>query len=933
MKLFRFKRKELLGVLYIVVAYFLAILVALNYFAFMYASLIDGFFHQSSYKVVDDGTGTSDTDYQLDYTSISDLEVDERAYAEQVQSEGVILLQNKNLPQAPCKTTFLGLYSRDDMLSAGVSVSDNAPTMQKQFEDAGFTVNTTMIDYYKSISEEANPADFSAAAKSSVVSYNDLGIVVLFSGGAESRDITVDDLRFTDTEKALIQYASENFKNVVVLLNTSNTVECGYLEGFDNVSVMYINFAGDAGIGVIPKLITGELTPSGKTADTFAYDVEYPISMLNYENSAEDQALLSNGEAVGNYVNYTEGIYVGYRYFETRYEDVVLGQGNAGDFDYAATVQYPFGYGLSYTTFDYSDFTMQENPDSFTLSVKVTNTGDTYSGKEAVGFYMQSPYTDYDKQNHVEKAAVQLVDFAKTSELAPGASETLTVEVSKSEMRAYDANNAKTYIVDDGKYYFAAGANSHDAINNILAAKAAAGAAVDTAKMTDAGDASLVSTYTQETFDAETYSIGANGEKITNQFDNVNMNYYYDGITYVSRQDWAGTIPAEKAGAIDAAPALLADFNPTFESTGAAAPAMGQNNGLSVASLKGVDYDNEYWNQLLDQLTADELMSTVAYGGFKTPMLTSINKPASVDKDGPAGLDSSQLGGASCYLFPSESMLACTWNKDLVAQLGYYVSQDCLLTGTTGWYAPACNIHRIAICGRTREYFSEDAYLSGAMAYAIASTAQSHGVVTYTKHFALNEQENNRSSVCTFSNEQAIREIYLKPFEMSVGTEGGGMGIMTSMNRVGAVYSSSDYALCTGVLRNEWGFHGVVITDFVSGPNDKIVPREMVLAGTDLFLCTLSDQSMFIDGYAKDADVLNALRESAHRICYTYVNSNVMNGLSSSTRVINVTPGWKYGLYAVDAVVVYLLYLLAMSPILSADDKEDKKKGKKEQQA
>ena len=211
------------------------------------------------------------------------------------------------------------------------------------------------------------------------------------------------------------------------------------------------------------------------------------------------------------------------------------------------------------------------------------------------------------------------------------------------------------------------------------------------------------------------------------------------------------------------------------------------------------------------------------------------------------------------------------------------------------------------------------------MAYAVASTAQAHGVVTYTKHFALNEQENNRSSVCTFSNEQAIREIYLKPFEMAVA-EGGGMGIMTSMNRVGTTYSSSHYNLCTGILRDEWGFHGVVITDFVSGPSDKVVPRELVLAGTDLFLCTVSDQSMFIEGYQNDPDVLNALRESAHRICYTYVNSNLMNGLSSSSRVISITPAWVYGLYAVDAVLIYVLYLLAMTPVLNklGEKKEDK---------
>lgn len=924
----KIKRKELYGLLYTVLAFFTVILIALNYFAQAYSGLVSNFFNQSSFRIeADETAGVEDTNYyNLDYSSISELEADERAYAERVQSEGVILLQNGGLPVAPTTTTFLGLYSRDDMFSAGVAVSEAAPSMEQQFTDAGFTVNPTMISYYQTLTEEASPADFTKEAADSIASYHDLAVVVLFSGGAEAMDITVDDLRFTETERELISYASENFTNVVVLLNTSNTVECGYLEQFDNLSALYINFSGDAGIGILPKVLSGEINPSGKTVDTFAYDVEASLSMLNYQNSAEDQGLMSGGERVGNYVNYIEGIYVGYRYFETRYEDVVLGTGNAGDFDYAATVQYPFGYGLSYTTFTYSDFQLQENPASFSLSVTVTNSGDSYSGKEAVGFYMQSPYTAYDKQHGIEKSSVQLVGFDKTKLLAPGASETLTISVDKSEMRAYDANNLKTYIVDDGLYYFAAGANAHDAINNILAAKSADNIPMDMDRMTAPGNADLVGTYTQEAFDANTYSVGADGEMITNQFDDVNLNYYYPGtVTYVSRNDWSGTIPAQKAGDIQATEELLGNFNPTFESSGEAAPVTGQSNGLTIMSLMGLAYENDYWDMLLDQFTAEELMAVVAYGGFKTNMVSSINKPASVDKDGPAGLDSSQLGGDSCYLFPSESMLACTWNYDLVAELGYFVSQDCLLTGTTGWYAPACNIHRVAICGRTREYFSEDAFLSGMMSYAVASTAQKNGTVTYTKHYALNEQENNRSSVCTFSNEQAIREIYLKPFEMAVD-EGGSMGIMTSMNRVGTTYSSSHYNLCTGILRDEWGFNGVVITDFVSGPSEKVVPRELVLAGTDLFLCTVSDQSMFIEGYQEDPDVLNALRDSAHRICYTYVNSNLMNGLSSSSRVVPITPPWMYALYAVDAVLIYLLYILAMSPVLNALDKKKEEK-------
>ena len=911
------KRKELYVLLLIVVAYVLAAVILVNYLATLYFNLVTEFFgQQSSMVITTEEDANIDTEYyKLDYTSVEELEADERAYAEQVQAEGVILLQNNNRPLHPATATFLGLYSRDDKLSAGVAVSTNAPTMREQFEGAGFSVNTAMIDYYNSIEAEVSPSQFSAAARDSVAEYNDLAVVVLFSGGAESVDISVEDLRFDETEQELVRYASENFEDVVVLINSSNTVELGFFEQFANLSVLYINFSGDAGMGVIPQLIAGEITPSGKTADTFAYDVESPIAMRNYQVTAEDQALISGGQRVGNYVNYVEGIYVGYRYFETRYEDVVLGQGNAGDFDYAAEVQYPFGYGLSYTDFDYSGFSVQENADSFTLSVTVTNTGDTYAGKEAVGFYMQSPYTEYDIANGVEKSAVELVEFAKTQELAPGASEELSVEVPKQSLRAYDANNAKTYIVDDGTYFFTAAENAHAAVNNILQAKSEDGGyTVDTARMTGAGDASLVGTYVQEEFDAETYSYGADGEKITNKFEDVDLNYYYDGVTYVTRSDWTGTIP-EKAGNIEATDELLADFNPTFESSGEAAPAMGESNGLSLASLIGREYDDPYWDTLLDQFSAEELMGIVAYGGFQTDSITSINKPSSSDKDGPAGLDASQLGGDTCYTFPSDSMLGCTWNKELVAQLGYYISQDCLLTGTTGWYAPACNIHRVSICGRTREYFSEDAYLSGAMSYAIASAAQAGGVVTYTKHFALNEQENNRSTVCTFANEQSIREIYLKPFEMAVA-EGGSMGIMTSMNRVGAVYSSSHYNLCTAVLKDEWGFKGVVITDFVSGPSDKVVPREMILAGTDLFLCTASDQSMFMENYAGDADILNALRDSAHRICYAYANSNLMNGLTASSVVVDITPAWVYWMVALDALVLYGAYIAVISPVL-----------------
>lgn len=924
-----YTKKKVFGVLYLVIAYVLVALVIGNVLGFQFASIISQTLNQPTTKIVElsDGETVDSNYFPLNYTSYNDLLADEKSFGEAIQAEGAVLLQNANLPLTNAEgmgVTLLGIQSRDDKFagggnSSGIAVAPKAPTMLEKFTEAGFRVNETMMQYYTTLSEEAPSSAFSANAVSSIASYSDLGIVFIGRGAVEGKDVPVENLAFSETERDLIDFALANFDNVVVLLNTANPLECGFLAGLD-VSVLWIGCAGDTGIGVIPEMLKGNINPSGKLTDTYAYDSESAPAMFNYG----DQTLTNlDASTVGNkWVNYVENIYMGYRYYETRYADVVMGTGNAGGYDYSAAVQFPYGYGLSYTTFAYSGFTMEDVGDHFNLSVTITNTGDR-AGKEAAGFYMQSPYTDYDIANGVEKSAVQLVGFDKTAELAPGASETLTVQVSKELMKAYDANNAKTYIVDAGEYYFAAGENVHAALNNILAAQGYTAAD----GMTSDGDAALTATYTQAQFDAETWSYGADGLKITNQFESTDLRYYDDSTVYVTRNDWMGTLPTIKAGDREATQDMIDDLHPHIEEVDMALPTTGADNGMNLIDLMGAGYEDSRWNQMLDQMSAQEMMDLVAIGGYQTLNVASVNKPLALDQDGTSMVNGTMMGGGTMHTHPGEYLQAATWNTDLVQQMGYYISQDCLMTGITGWYAPGVNLHRIPTGGRVPDYYSEDPLMTGIYGAAVSYQAQTNGVVVYAKHFAINDQETNRSTVCTFATEQAVRELYLLPFEMCV-TDGEAMGMMTSMNRIGMRYASAHSELLKNVTRGEWGFQGIIITDAALSQSEKIRPREVLLSGTDLFLCT--NKGVFeIDNFAGDGLVMNALRDAAHRIMFSYVNSNVMNGLSATTKVISVTPPWQITLIVVDCVVgiaaVAGAVLMARSLIQSSKRKGEEK--------
>ncbi|QOL34781.1 glycoside hydrolase family 3 N-terminal domain-containing protein [Bifidobacterium lemurum] len=669
--------------------------------------------------------------------------------------------------------------------------------------------------------------------------------------------------------------------------------------------------------------------------DTQVYDVFSSPAMQNFGNSryVDDQ-----GNIIGDgytYVTYSEGIYVGYRYYETRYEDSIMGTDNVGDYDYEQEVAFPFGYGMSYTDFTWSNYTMSEQDGVITVSVDVENSGDA-AGKDVLEVYFQSPYTDYDRDNGVEKSAVELAAFAKTDLLEPGETQTVTATFDVDDMKSYDAQGAQTYIMDEGTYYVTAARDAHQAVNNMLTAK---GYDVDD----DSASADMVASYEVDalrTLDTD----DATGATVTNLFDDA----LAEDAEYLTRSNWTmmddngiaySTSTAVQDGVTypthEADDELIANIDATgWEASGR--PADADNNddvtvdtdrGLELVDMVGLDYDDPQWEQLLDELKVSEMHLLYNKSGFNTPMIESVNKPATADTDGPAGLANFMSGWGS-FNYSTDYMLASTWNVDLAQQMGELVGEDGLRSNTVGWYAPAMNMHRTPFGGRGFEYYSEDPMLSGAMGTAECLGATSKGLVTYIKHFALNEQETNRSSVATWANEQTIREIYLKPFEMSI-KEGNANGLMDSMNRLGFRYTRGYYALLTSLLRVEWGFTGTVITD-AANVSPEAVNDMCLSAGTDLQLTT--GQNKLSD--TKSNRVRNALREASKHTLYAFGNSAAMNGI---TRGSNLSAG-NMAVYQVILIAIDVLAALALAvgewfvirrsrleaPVLTAEQKRAK---------
>ena len=949
-----------------------------NIIANQYATTLNVALNASTYKIIK-GETTGDTEYfKKGFASDEEREAYEAELCATVEAEGAALLKNENnaLPLASgAKVSLFGHGSVDLMYGgtgSGSVDTSKAPSLKDALEAQGITINQTLWDLYKSDSmmskySRMTPASISdtleantqyavneapwsalSSAESSFAEYGDAAIVVLSRSGGEGADLpsgangtndswisgqegdgnylalSAEEIELLQNLKALKDNGT--FKNIIVLINSSNAIELDFLnpaicgEDYGIDAAMWIGDVGQTGINGVGQLLSGAVTPSGSLVDTYLYDNMANPAMYNfytqaYPNAAEYNLLTEGADVQGMYSVYQEGIYLGYRYFETRYEDVVMGTAKAGDYNWATTVAYPFGYGDSYTTFAYSNFNVTESDDAFTVTLKVTNTGKTFSGKETVQIYFQSPYTAYDKANGIEKAAAELCGFAKTDVLAPGASEDVTITVPKSELRTYDANNAKTYIVDAGDYYFTAATDSHNAVNNILAAK---GYTVENTngRMTENGDESLVWKWTNDTLDTTTFATSANGTAITNLFDESDPNKSSDApgsVTWMSRSDWTGTFPTAPAQ-LTANEHLAASLAFTqydgSEANSVEMPTLGAKNGLTLASMIGKDFDDPEWDTLLDQLTYSEMVQTITLGFHNTAAAASIGKTATKDENGPQGLTAALTGGASAMCYTSEDVMAATFNVDLINEVGRCIGEDCLAMGYSGLYGPGINMHRTAYSGRNFEYYSEDPFVAGTICAAEVQGIQSKGVYVYLKHVALNDSETSRRGVNTWLNEQTAREIYLEVADKAI-TDGGAWSVMTGFNRWGATWCGANANLLTGFLRGELGMRGMCITDF-SGSSQYMDLVDGLIAGSDIWDSPMPKiHTTKAANYENDAYIVTQMRNAMHHILYTVVNSNAMNGWASTDTLKTITPWWQTAIYALIAVLAVLTILCA----------------------
>ena len=902
--------------------------------------------------------------YWTDYESEEDLVNNDMAVCRQVEAEGAALLLNKNnaLPlAADAKMSLFSQSAVDPVLTGTGSAfmaTGDAVSLYAALQDsfAPGCVNQELWKFYKTSGYKRVNATLSGgspdqyrinevpwekypeALKATFPQFGDAAIVVLSRSSGEGADLpnSLEALRDYMTDGDYLQLCTEEralldnlmqlkqdgvFKKVIVILNSSSTLQLDFIDDYDIDALLWVGNLGLNGIPAVADILAGKVNPSGRIVDTFQKDNHAAPAMQNYDaypytNAAElGLAAAQNNNALGidkcnqNYVVYQEGIYVGYRYFETRYEDYVLGRGNAGDYDYDKLVAFPFGSGLSYTAFDYSDFKITDQGSTILAEVDVTNTGKV-DGKHTVQIYFQSPYTQYDIDNGVEKAAVELCGFDK-KEIAAGKTEHFAIEIRKDDLTSYDSNLAKTYIMDAGDYYFTVASDAHNAVNNILMAKGA-----DTARMSGTGDAALTATWTLDELDSTTYSVSAyTGNAITNLFEDADLNKYAGAegqtVTYLCRNDWQGTFPTTQSLRVTDAMwadglthnaeerTAIVEKMKTLYWQGATLPENSTGGTLKAIDFVEMPYEDTAWDKLVSQISYGDMLDTIYNGAFNTHALPAINLPATMEADGPTGYTKSLMGGASGMAFTSEDVIASSYSRDLAYLVGNCMAEDMLhsnqnsdSTSVAGIYAPGLNIHRSQYLGRHNEYYSEDGWLSGEIAASQVQGIRSKGVLAFAKHFALNDQEQGRYGISVWANEQSIREVYLEAFEGAI--RGGAMNVMTSFNRIGVVWSGSHYGLMTGILRDEWGMEGAAITDM--SINAKWMDYRMgLLAGQDIW-CGQKGSMGTLDGSENDPAIASAVHKAMKNIVYSVTRTNAMN--VGDAVVLTITPTWKIALYA-----------------------------------
>ena len=847
----------------------------------------------------------------------------------QVEAEGAALLMNNGaLPlESGAKVSTLSTSSVNIVYGgtgSGNVDASKADNLKVALEKSGFEVNPTLWDFYltgpgaqysRDYGEgesaallgsfnigEAPWSVYTEEVKNSIAAYGDAVIITLSRIGGEGADAKETYLELDATEKEMMAAAAElkadgKVKSIIVLINTSNALQVDFLKNneYSVDACLWIGGVGAYGTNAVTDILAGKVNPSGSLVDTYCYD---NFSAPAMRNAIPVTYKGYDGTNIPNYAEtyliYQEGIYVGYKYYETRYEDFVMGTGNAGQYAYHDDVAFPFGHGLSYTTFEYSNMTVAYDAatDCFEVTLTVTNTG-AVAGKETVQIYAQSPYTDYDKQNKVEKAAAQLIGFGKTAILEPGASETVKITVEKRDLAAYDTYGAGTYILDAGSYYLTAATDAHNAVNNILAAKGYTVATTE-GRMDADGNAALTYKYEQEAFDDKTYATSANGTKIENQLSLADPNLYEgtagQSVTWLSRNDWTGTYPAEEQIVLELTELLIKDLQQTrydpADYEAVPMPTLGADNGLKLQQMIGKDYDDPMWEKLLDQLTYEEMVALIGDSFHWRMPAASVHAPGSRDENGPQGLTVALFGsalGVETTAFTSEDVMAATFNTELLYQVGNIIGNDCLAADVSCLYGPGANMHRMPYGGRNFEYYSEDGFLSGAICAAEVKGIQEKGVDVVIKHFALNDSEQDRIGLGVWINEQAAREIYLKAYQAAFERSGAN-GVMTAYTRWGAVWSGGVKGLMTNIMRLEWGNNGMSITDNVITP--MVTGADGVLAGTTTYDAMLPNINNELPKYENDPVIVTAMKEACHHNLYALANSSAMNGIGPDTTIV-----------------------------------------------
>lgn len=974
-----------------VTAILLAIIVTGNIIAVECAGQINSALGLATSKVVSTLPEGETEDYaryyESAYSSLADLKAAGEAKVREVEGEGIVLLKNENntLPLAAgSKVSLIGVTVTDPVYGgtgSGAVDASGAANYYDVMTGAGYEVtNKPLLDWYIADELKRNAHEIAEQKWSKVKRNNQdaddndtIGVgedVIYVVGrvGGEGNDMTMemddaldgDYLTLNEDELSILEGLTElkeegAIKSITVIINSANPISVGFLnsEDYSIDAALWVGSVGQTGLYAVGDVISGAVTPSGSLPDTWWVDNQLNPVMNNfgsytYEGSSNFD-LGPNANKFNQYVVYQEGIYLGYKYTETRYEDVVLGTPNAGNFVYENIVGYPFGYGLSYTTFDFSDLKVEKSGEGtkaeYTVSVTVTNTG-SVAGKKAVQVYAQKPYTEYDKQWQIEKAAVELAGYGKTQLLEPGQSETVTVTVPEYFLTSYDALNTGVYVLAEGTHYLTVADNAHAAANNILAVKAKTVAD----GMTAEGDADMV--YGVEyAFDDQTYSVAyGTGNPVTSLFDEADVNRFEGSgdnkVVYYSRSDWQGTVTPGTVkltmtqGIADAAILNDADLP---DDTGVEFPTMGEDNGTQLIHMMDYAYDDPQWDTFMDQLTYDQMAKICANGLRMTINIDAIGKPLTVDHNGPSGVTQKYSIGENGYAvqtndplkdskgtcYPCNGIIAATFNDQLALEVGELIGEDAMWAGYAGLYGSGLNIHRSPYAGRVFEYYSEDGTLTGLIDTQETLGIQSKGVYVYNKHFVLNDQENNRAGIGTWCNEQALREIYLRAFELPI-INANAKCVMTAFNRLGAVWAGAYEELLEGWLRGEAGMEGFAVTDMYD--NTYMVKVHEIVAGNDLPDNYVGDTLTELSAYAPNGSTPNAvvaqkLRTSSKRVLYTVLHSRGMDGISPNTMVVSVTPWWQTTLNVAQWTLTALTALALVLVLL--DGKKFGKKAKK----